>query len=62
MTFATLSAIIRSRGFWLIRAAAEAIFLGLPMESTTTTASTSMASTEAGKLGKSTRQSVTTTT
>ena len=32
----------------LMRAAAEAIFLGLPMESTTTTASTSMASTEAG--------------
>ena len=45
-----------------MRAAAEAIFLGLPMESTTTTASTSMASTEAGKLGKGTRQSVTTTT
>ena len=32
------------------------------MESTTTTASTSMASTEAGMFGKSTRQSVTTTT
>ena len=32
----------------VMRAAAEAIFFGLPMESTTTTASTSMASTEAG--------------
>ena len=62
MTWATCSAIIRSRGFWEMRAAAEAIFLGLPMESTTTTASTSMASTLAGMLGKSTRQSVTTTT
>ena len=62
MTLATFSAIIRSRGFWEMRAAAEAIFFGLPMESTTTTASTSIASTEAGILGKSTRQSVTTTT
>ena len=62
MTFATFSAIIKSRGFWLMRAAAEAIFFGLPMESTTTTASTSIASTEAGMFGKSTRQSVTTTT
>ena len=49
-------------GVWLMRAAAEAIFFGLPMESTTTTASTSIASTEAGMVGKSTRQSVTTTT
>ena len=37
--------------FWVTRAAAEAIFLGLPISSTTTTASTSMASTEAGILG-----------
>ena len=48
MTRAALSAIIRSRGFSVIRAAALAIFLGSPMESTTTTQSTSMASTLAG--------------
>ena len=58
MTFATFSAIIRSLGFWEMRAAAEAIFLGSPMDSTTTTASTSIATTEAGIFGKSTRQSV----